>query len=602
MNTASRGGTSGMSIEQVESATMHVSEGQGTDFRDQDVMLSAEEMDRLYAETLRNLDEGSVVEGRVIEIYPNEVVVDIGYKSEGHIPKSEFSEEEIQALKVDDVIHVYLEEREDMNGNLVLSKEKADRMKVWDAIEEQFNRGDVIEGRIVSRIKGGMTVDVGLKAFLPGSQIDLRPVRDMDRLIGQTIQVRIIKMNKKRGNIIVSRRVLLEEWRDRRKKVTMDALKEGEVLEGIVKNITDYGAFIDLGGIDGLLHITDMSWGRVTNPQEFMNVGDKINVAVLKHDKDTGRVSLGLKQLTPDPWTTVSSKYPEATRVNARVVSITDYGAFLEIEPGIEGLMHVTEMSWNHEVKHPSKIMAVGDTIEVQVLKIDEKNRKISLGLKQLGPNPWDNVEERYPVGTVVSGKIKSLTDFGAFVGLDEGIDGLIHISDMSWTKHVRHPSEVFKKGQKVDVVVLKIEKERQRLSLGFKQVSEDPWDSDIPARFPVGTILDGSVTKVMDFGFFVELSEGIEGLVHVSEVELESGQRLDQLYQPGMVLPVRVIKLDPAERKIGLSMKTSSSEVPSEPAPAMSSQPSSGNAMEEALKSARKKGKKASEVPEEED
>ena len=602
MNTASRGGTSGMSIEQVESATMHVSEGHGTGFGDQDVMLSAEEMDRLYAETLRNLDEGSVVEGRVIEIYPNEVVVDIGYKSEGHIPKSEFSEEEIQALKVDDVIHVYLEEREDMNGNLVLSKEKADRMKVWDAIEEQFNRGDVIEGRIVSRIKGGMTVDVGLKAFLPGSQIDLRPVRDMDRLIGQTIQVRIIKMNKKRGNIIVSRRVLLEEWRDRRKKVTMDALKEGEVLEGIVKNITDYGAFIDLGGIDGLLHITDMSWGRVTNPQEFMNVGDKINVAVLKHDKDTGRVSLGLKQLTPDPWTTVSSKYPEGTRVNARVVSITDYGAFLEIEPGIEGLMHVTEMSWNHEVKHPSKIMAVGDTIEVQVLKIDEKNRKISLGLKQLGPNPWDNVEERYPVGTVVSGKIKSLTDFGAFVGLDEGIDGLIHISDMSWTKHVRHPSEVFKKGQKVDVVVLKIEKERQRLSLGFKQVSEDPWDSDIPARFPVGTILDGSVTKVMDFGFFVELAEGIEGLVHVSEVELESGQRLDQLYQPGMVLPVRVIKLDPAERKIGLSMKTSSSEVPAEPAPTISSQPSSGNAMEEALKSARKKGKKASEVPEEED
>jgi small subunit ribosomal protein S1 len=571
---------------------------QGTGIVDE-MMLAPEEMDRLYAETLRNLDEGSVVEGRVIEVYPNEVVVDIGYKSEGHIPKSEFSEEEIKGLKVDDVIHVYLEEREDLHGNLILSKEKADRMKVWDAIEEKFDQSEVIEGRIISRIKGGMTVDVGLKAFLPGSQIDLRPVRDMDRLIGQTIQVRIIKMNKKRGNIIVSRRVLLEEWRDRRKKVTMDALKEGEVLEGIVKNITDYGAFIDLGGIDGLLHITDMSWGRVTNPQEFMNVGDKVNVMVLKHDKETGRVSLGLKQLTPDPWTTVGERYPEGSRVKARVVSITDYGAFLEIEPGVEGLMHVTEMSWNHEIKHPSKIMSVGDSVEVQVLKIDEKNRKISLGLKQLGPNPWDTVDERYPVGTVVSGKVKSLTDFGAFVGLDEGIDGLIHISDMSWTKHVRHPSEIFKKGQKVDVVVLKIEKERQRLSLGFKQITPDPWESDIPVRFPVGTLVDGTVTKVMDFGFFVELAEGIEGLVHVSEVDLEPGLRIDQVYQSGSVVPVRVIKLDPSERKIGLSVKAApTSESGGETAVVNSSSPSN-NAMEEALKSARKKGKKSSDSPE---
>ncbi len=571
---------------------------QGTGIADE-MMLAPEEMDRLYAETLHNLDEGSVVEGRVIEVYPNEVVVDIGYKSEGHIPKSEFSEEEIKGLKVNDVIHVYLEEREDLHGNLILSKEKADRMKVWDAIEEKFDQSEVIEGRIISRIKGGMTVDVGLKAFLPGSQIDLRPVRDMDRLIGQTIQVRIIKMNKKRGNIIVSRRVLLEEWRDRRKKVTMDALKEGEVLEGIVKNITDYGAFIDLGGIDGLLHITDMSWGRVTNPQEFMNVGDKVNVMVLKHDKETGRVSLGLKQLTPDPWTTVGERYPEGSRVNARVVSITDYGAFLEIEPGVEGLMHVTEMSWNHEIKHPSKIMSVGDTVEVQVLKIDEKNRKISLGLKQLGPNPWDTVDERYPIGTVVSGKVKSLTDFGAFVGLDEGIDGLIHISDMSWTKHVRHPSEIFKKGQKVDVVVLKIEKERQRLSLGFKQITQDPWESDIPGRFPVGTVVDGAVTKVMDFGFFVELAEGIEGLVHVSEVDLEPGLRIDQVYQSGSVVPVRVIKLDPSERKIGLSVKAAPiSESVAEPATVTSPSPSN-NAMEEALKSARKKGKKSSDSSE---
>ncbi len=523
---------------------------------DQDENLGRDQMDLLYSETLRNFEEGAVVDGTVIAIYPTEVVVDIGYKSEGHIAKSEFSEEEASALKVGDKISVYLEEREDPQGNLVLSKEKADRMKVWDSLEALSEKGEVLEGKVVSRIKGGMTVDIGLKAFLPGSQIDLRPVRDMDRLVGQTIQVRIIKMNKKRGNIIVSRRVLLEEWRDRRKKLTMESLKEGEVLEGIVKNITDYGAFIDLGGVDGLLHITDMSWGRVSSPQNLMAVGDKINVMVLKHDKETGRVSLGLKQLKNDPWTTVAERYPEGSKVTAKVVSITDYGAFLEIEPGVEGLMHITEMSWNHEVKHPSKIMNVGDMVEAKVLKIDEKNRKISLGLKQLGPNPWDVVEDKYPIGTIVSGKVKSLTDFGVFVGLEEGIDGLIHISDLSWTRHVRHPSEVFKKGQKVDAIVLKIEKERQRLSLGYKQMTTDPWESEIPERFPVGRIMKGKVTKVMDFGFFVEIEDGVEGLVHVSEVDLPSGERLDQLFPVDSEVTVKVVKIDKAERKIGLSVK----------------------------------------------
>ncbi len=523
---------------------------------DQDENLGRDQMDLLYSETLRNFEEGAVVDGMVIAIYPTEVVVDIGYKSEGHIAKSEFSEEEASALKVGDKISVYLEEREDPQGNLVLSKEKADRMKVWDSLEALSEKGEVLEGKVVSRIKGGMTVDIGLKAFLPGSQIDLRPVRDMDRLVGQTIQVRIIKMNKKRGNIIVSRRVLLEEWRDRRKKLTMESLKEGEVLEGIVKNITDYGAFIDLGGVDGLLHITDMSWGRVSSPQNLMAVGDKINVMVLKHDKETGRVSLGLKQLKSDPWTTVAERYPEGSKVTAKVVSITDYGAFLEIEPGVEGLMHITEMSWNHEVKHPSKIMNVGDMVEAKVLKIDEKNRKISLGLKQLGPNPWDVVEDKYPIGTIVSGKVKSLTDFGVFVGLEEGIDGLIHISDLSWTRHVRHPSEVFKKGQKVDAIVLKIEKERQRLSLGYKQMTTDPWESEIPERFPVGRTMKGKVTKVMDFGFFVEIEDGVEGLVHVSEVDLPSGERLDQMFPVDSEVNVRVVKIDKAERKIGLSVK----------------------------------------------
>ncbi len=523
---------------------------------DQDENLGRDQMDQLYSETLRNFEEGAVVDGTVIAVYPTEVVVDIGYKSEGHIAKMEFSEEEIGTLKVGDKISVYLEEREDPQGNLILSKEKADRMKVWDSLEELSEKGEVLEGKVVSRIKGGMTVDIGLKAFLPGSQIDLRPVRDMDRLVGQTIQVRIIKMNKKRGNIIVSRRVLLEEWRDRRKKLTMESLKEGEVLEGIVKNITDYGAFIDLGGVDGLLHITDMSWGRVSSPQNLMAVGDKINVMVLKHDKETGRVSLGLKQLKSDPWTTVAERYPEGSKVTAKVVSITDYGAFLEIEPGVEGLMHITEMSWNHEVKHPGKIMNVGDMVEAKVLKIDEKNRKISLGLKQLGPNPWDVVEEKYPIGTIVSGKVKSLTDFGVFVGLEEGIDGLIHISDLSWTRHVRHPSEVFKKGQKVEAIVLKIEKERQRLSLGYKQMTPDPWESEIPERFPVGRVMRGKVTKVMDFGFFVEIEDGVEGLVHVSEVDLPSGERLDQMFPVDSEVTVRVVKIDKAERKIGLSVK----------------------------------------------
>ena len=523
---------------------------------DQDENLGRDEMDRLYSETLQNFEEGAVVDGTVIAVLPTEVVVDIGYKSEGHIAKSEFSEEEASNLKAGDRISVYLEEREDAMGNLVLSKEKADRMKVWDSLEALSEKGEVLEGKVISRIKGGMTVDIGLKAFLPGSQIDLRPVRDMDRLVGQAIQVRIIKMNKKRGNIIVSRRVLLEEWRDRRKKLTMESLKEGEVLEGIVKNITDYGALIDLGGVDGLLHITDMSWGRVSSPQNLMAVGDKINVMVLKHDKETGRVSLGLKQLKSDPWSTVASRYPEGSKVPAKVVSITDYGAFLEIEPGVEGLMHITEMSWNHEVKHPSKIMAVGDTVETKVLKIDEKNRKISLGLKQLGPNPWDLVEDRYPIGTIVSGKVKSLTDFGVFVGLDEGIDGLIHISDLSWTRHVRHPSEMFKKGQKVEAIVLKIEKERQRLSLGYKQMASDPWETDIPERFQVGQSMKGKVTKVMDFGFFVEIAEGVEGLVHVSEVDLPNGERLDQLFPVGTDLQVRIVKVDKGERKIGLSVK----------------------------------------------
>ncbi|HET8579993.1 MAG TPA: 30S ribosomal protein S1, partial [Nitrospiraceae bacterium] len=440
-----------------------------------------EQLDRgalaaLYEETFKNFEEGTIIEGRVVAISKDKVVVDIGYKSEGIIPTDQFSSEELQTLKVNDRLQVYIEEREDAEGNLILSKEKADKMKVWEELEKSYKEERVVEGRILSRIKGGMMVDIGVKAFLPGSQIDLHPVRDLDSLVGKAFPLRIIKINHRRGNVVVSRRVLLEESRDKRRQTTLSTLKEGQTVQGTVKNITDYGAFIDLGGIDGLLHITDMSWGRVGHPSELFVVGDKVEVIVLKYDRETGRISLGLKQKTTDPWTNVAARYPVNSRVRGKVVSLTDYGAFVELEPGIEGLVHVSEMSWTHEVRHPSRVVSVGDQVEAAVLNVDPASRKISLGMKQTAPNPWDMVETKYPSGTRIEGKVKSLTDFGAFIGLDEGIDGLIHISDMSWTKHIKHPSELFKKGQKVEAVVLRIDKEKERLSLGYKQLTRDPW------------------------------------------------------------------------------------------------------------------------------
>ncbi len=404
-----------------------------------------EQLDRgamaaLYDETFRNFEEGTIIEGRVVSVSKDKIIVDIGYKSEGIIPADQFSSEQLQGLKANDRIQVYIEEREDAEGNLILSKEKADKMKVWDELEKSYKEDRVVEGRILSRIKGGMMVDIGVKAFLPGSQIDLHPIRDLDSLVGKTFPLKIIKINHRRGNIVVSRRLLLEESRDKKRQNTLSNLKEGQLIQGMVKNITEYGAFIDLGGIDGLLHITDMSWGRVNHPSEMFTVGDKVEVIVLKYDRETGRISLGLKQKSADPWTHVASKYSVGARVRGRVVSLTDYGAFVELEPGVEGLVHVSEMSWTHEVRHPSRLVSVGDQVEAAVLNVDPNSRKISLGMKQTAPNPWDIVETKYPVGTRIEGKVKSLTDFGAFVGLDEGIDGLIHISDMAWTKHMKHP------------------------------------------------------------------------------------------------------------------------------------------------------------------
>lgn len=520
-----------------------------------------EEMDpgtlaALYEETFRNFEEGTITEGRVVAIQKDKVIVDIGYKSEGIISNLQFMPDELASLSLGDKIQVYIEQREDAEGNLVLSKEKADKMKTWEELELAHKEDRDVEGKVISRIKGGMMVDIGVKAFLPGSQIDLTPVRDLDSLVGKTFPFKIIKINHRRGNVVISRRSLLEESRNKKRQTTLSTLSEGQLIEGTVKNITDYGAFLDLGGIDGLLHITDISWGRVGHPSDMFSVRDKLEVLVLKYDRESGRISLGLKQKTADPWTNVAEKYPEGTRVKGKTVSLTDYGAFVELVPGVEGLVHVSEMSWTHDVRHPSRMVSVGDEIEAQVLHVDQQGRKISLGMKQTAPNPWDIIQSRYPVGTQIEGKVKSVTDFGAFIGLEEGIDGLIHISDMSWTKHIKHPSELFKKGQRVEAIILRIDKEKERLSLGYKQLTADPWETDIPARYQVGGLAQGTISKIADFGIFVELEGGIEGLIHVSEAGQEAHTRLEDKFHPGDTITAKVVKVDCEERKIALSLR----------------------------------------------
>src|SRR5467141_659514 len=503
------------------------------------------------------LKENEIVRGSVVQLTKDYAVVDIGYKSEGQVPIQEFGLVDGKPnVKVGDTVEVLLESRENDTGMVVLSKEKADKMRIWDEISTACERDELVEGTIVGRVKGGLSVDIGVKAFLPGSQVDLRPIRNLDKLIGEKFKFKVIKFNKKRGNIVLSRRVLLEKERETLKKDTLQKLKEGAILTGIVKNLTDYGAFIDLGGIDGLLHITDMSWGRVGHPSEMFNIGDKAEVSVLKYDRETGRISLGLKQKSADPWTGVASKYAIGTRVRGRVVSLTDYGAFIELEPGVEGLVHVSVMSWTHEVRHPSRVVSIGDQVEAAVLNVDPASRKISLGMKQTAPNPWDMVEGTYAIGTRIEGKVKSLTDFGAFVGLEEGIDGLIHISDMSWTKHIKHPSELFKKGQKVEAVVLRIDKEKERLSLGYKQLRNDPWDDEIPNRYAVGDVAVGKVSKVADFGIFVELDGGVEGLIHISEAGLDPQAKLEEKFKLQDEVTAKIIKVDREERKIALSLR----------------------------------------------
>jgi small subunit ribosomal protein S1 len=522
--------------------------------RPDDNLSFAELLEQSYARD--EVREGEIVKGTVISVGKDFVLVDVGYKSEGMIAINEFNYENGQpSVSAGDVLDVLVEARENDNGIIILSKEKADKLKVWDEISAACERDEVVKGRVIARVKGGLSVDIGVKAFLPGSQVDLRPIRNLDKLIGETFDFKVIKFNKKRGNIVLSRRVLLEREREEQKKVTLQTLEEGAVMKGVVKNITEYGAFIDLGGIDGLLHITDMSWGRVNHPGELFQVGDEMTVKVLKFDRDQERVSLGLKQIQEDPWTTVPQRFPVGQRVKGKVVSLTDYGAFVELVPGVEGLIHVSEMSWTKRVKHPSKLVNIGDEVEALVLDIDFANKRISLGMKQIEPNPWTQLEQKYPVGAVIRGQVRNITDFGIFVGIEEGIDGLVHISDLSWTTRVKHPSEMFEKGDEVEAVVLNIDVENERFSLGIKQLHEDPW-SRIPQAYPRGARVKGKITKITDFGLFCEIEPGIEGLVHVSEISDEHVDDPRKFAKIGDEPEVMIIDIDPEERKIGLSIK----------------------------------------------
>src|SRR6266581_1747255 len=503
----------------------------------------------------RKFAEGEVMKGMVLKITDTDVIVDIGYKSEGVIPVTQFIDPNGRlTIKVGDIIDVLLEDTEDMEGHIVLSKEKAEKVKVWEEVERAYNESSVLRGRVVERIKGGLSVDIGVRAFLPGSQIDVRPVKNLDAFRGKEIECRVIKLNRKRGNIVLSRKLVLENEQARKKAFTLEVLREDAEVRGIVKNITDYGVFVDLGGIDGLLHVTDLSWGRVNHPSEMFNVGDEITVKILKYDREKERVSLGYKQLTPDPWTLVRQVYPVGARVTGKVVNLTDYGAFIELEAGVEGLIHVSEMSWSKRVKHPSKVLQLGQDIEAVILDLDLDNRRISLGLKQTEPDPWSTLAERYAIGSVISGRVRNLTDFGAFIEVEEGIDGLVHVSDMS-PRRIKHPSEVLKKGEKVEAVILNIDTENHRLSLGIKQLQPDIWDQFFTTH-QIGDLVRGRVVRHAPFGIFVELDEGIEGLCHVSEIDDANRHRIEDAFPIGADVDLKIIKLSPTERKIGLSQK----------------------------------------------
>ena len=510
----------------------------------------------MYEESFKRFAEGEVVNGRIISIDKDHVLIDIGYKSEGQVRIEEFLDENGDlTAKIGDTIEVMVEWWDDEDERVLLSKDKAANIKVWEAIKTSYDEEGTVKGTISNRVKGGFSVDIGVPAFLPGSQADLRPIRNLDEMVGKEFDFKILKYNRKRSNIVLSRRAILEKELEKKRSATLATIEEGKVVEGTVKNITEYGVFVDLGGLDGLLHITDISWGRVKHPSELFSIGDPITVKILNLDLENERVSLGMKQLNEDPWTTAAEKYAVGSRVTGKVVSLTDYGSFVELEEGIEGLIHVSEMSWTRKIRHPSKVVSVGELVEAVVLDIKPDSRRISLGMKQVVPNPWDVISEKYPIGTTIEGKIKNITDFGLFIGIDEGIDGLVHISDISWTKRIKHPSELYQKGDVVQAIVLDIEKENERFSLGIKQLQDDPW-ATVAERYKVGKEITGTITNLTDFGIFVELEEGIEGLVHVSEISKEKIKTPLEKFKIGDVITARVMNINSDERRIGLSIK----------------------------------------------
>ncbi len=511
----------------------------------------------LFEQSLKSVQPGGIVKGKIVDITPTHVVVDVGYKSEGQIPVNEFFDHagNIQ-VKVGEDVDVFFDSEEGDNGNILLSRERAEDIKIWEEIEKAYNEGTPVEGVIQARVKGGFKVDIGgVDGFLPGSHVDIRATRNLDKFVGKTDRFIVLKYNQLRGNVVLSRKAMIEQERGLLKKDTLKILEEGVILEGVVKNITGYGAFVDVGGIDGILHITDMSWGRINHPSDLLKVGDCVKVVVLKFDPERERISLGMKQITPDPWESVEEKYAVGSRVEGKVVGLTDYGAFVELDKGIEGLIHISEMSWARKVSHPSKVVQVGETVETVVLNVDRNRHRISLGLKQVMPNPWLLVKEKYPVGSVVKGPVRNITDFGLFVGVDEGIDGLVHISDLLWTKKIKHPSELYKKGDVIEAKVLGIDIENERFSLGIKQIEGDPWEL-IAEKNPVGSKIEGEVTRIADFGVFVRIAERVEGLIHVSQLSTERVDKPSSVYKVGDRVTAEIINIDPQERRIGLSIR----------------------------------------------
>jgi len=508
----------------------------------------------LYEDTMTNIQQGEIVEGTVLTVDDSSVVIDIGFKSEGTVPLDEFGSPD--EIEVGQVVEVFLETVEDNEGQIVLSKTKADFMRVWDRIKEAHDSDQIVEGRLVRRIKGGIVVDLfGVDAFLPGSQIDIKQVKNFDQFIGEVFPFRIIKLNKNRRNIVVSRRVVLEEERARLRKQILQTLEVGQVRSGSVKNITDFGAFIDLGGLDGLLHITDISWGRIGHPSDVLSIGDDVEVKVLNYDQERERISLGLKQLQPHPWENVEDRYPQGDRVQGKVVSITDYGAFVELEQGVEGLVHISEMSWTQHIRHPSKVLSIGEEVTVVILKVDRADQKISLGLKQVLPDPWLSLDDKYPTGTRLTGTVRNLTNFGAFVEIEEGIDGLVHISDMSWTKRIRHPNEIVGKGQEIEVIVLGIDKDRRRISLGHKQTMENPW-AELAVKFSVGTQTIGKVSRVLERGVVIDLEGDVEGFIPASQLGVPNLKRPEEHFGEGEDVPAKVVEFDEDQKKIVLSVQ----------------------------------------------